>query len=112
MKKAGPVHVRVWEFGVKANLEKEFEKIYGPRGGWVRIFRKAKGYRRTELLRDDGTQGRYLTIDYWDSEKAYDAFRSRFAHEFKVLDRKCESLTEEETFLGSFSITPHARPTK
>jgi heme-degrading monooxygenase HmoA len=108
MKKAGPVHVRVWEFGVKLNFEKEFEKIYGPRGGWVRIFRKAKGYRRTELLRDKETRGRFLTVDYWDSEKAYDAFRSQFAHEFTVLDRQCESLTEKEIFLGSFSISSHS----
>jgi heme-degrading monooxygenase HmoA len=109
MKKAGPVHVRIWEFGVRTHFETEFEGIYGPRGAWVRIFRKAKGYRRTELLRDEETPGRYLTVDYWASEKAYNAFRSRFEHEFTVLDKQCKSLTEEETFIGSFSISsqPH-----
>ena len=112
MKKTGSVHVRVWEFRVKTNLEKKFEKIYGPQGGWVRLFIKAKGYLRTEFLRDAETRERYLTVDYWISKEAYENFRRKLGHEFTILGRKCESLTEKETFLGSFSSVANARSAK
>ena len=112
MRKTKSPHVRVWEFRVHPRFRKKFERIYGPEGDWARLFKKGKGFLRTELLRDEETRGRYLTVDYWSSRKAYDVFRSQIEQEFTALDRQCESLTEKETFLGSFSIMPHLRPIK
>ena len=112
MRKTEGPHVRVWEFRVRPRFRKKFERIYGPGGKWLQLFKKGKGFLRTELFRDQETRGRYLTVDYWESEKAYDAFRSEFAQEFTILDCQCESLTEKETFLGSFSILARQRPTK
>jgi quinol monooxygenase YgiN len=104
MRKSQAPHVRVWEFRVLPKNRKNFERIYGPQGDWVRLFKKGKGYLRTELFRDAEIRGRYLTVDYWISKAAYDTFRREFDREFRTLDKKCESLTALEVSLGSFSL--------
>jgi len=95
--------VYVWEFVVDGARRVEFEHHYGPRGSWAALFRRANDYLGTELLSDEATAGRYLTIDRWRSAEAYRAFRSRFATEYAALDRQCEAFTREERSLGSFT---------
>lgn len=103
MRKNLSLHVRVWEFRVLPKSRKKFDRTYGPGGEWVQLFKKGNGYLRTEFFRDAEIRGRYLTADYWISKEAYEDFRREFDHEFRILDKKCESLTEQETPLGSFS---------
>lgn len=92
----------VWEFRVGPERKAEFEAAYGPDGDWARLFRRAPGYLRTELLSDPERPGRYLTVDHWESRAACDAFRDRFRADFDELDARCEDLTESETKLGDF----------
>ncbi len=100
--KAG--YVYVWEFVVTRDRARDFERAYGVDGDWERLFRRADGYLRTELIRDRGRPERYLTIDYWESKAAFDAFRSRFAPEFEALDAACAALTTRETEIGQFEL--------
>ncbi len=101
---SGPIqeYVAVWEFLVKPGSERTFEKVYGPEGDWVRLFRRAEGHLSTELYRDAKNAQRYLTVDRWVSLPSYEAFRLQFAEEHKLLDAACESLTEREMPLGAF----------
>lgn len=92
----------LWEFRVISGKEREFERHYGPEGTWVQLFRKSHAYLGTDLLRDQETEGRYLTIDRWSDTKAYDVFREEFAVEYKRIDAQTESLTQSETKLGIF----------
>ena len=103
MKKNSSSFAYIWEFDVKKNCRGRFEKVYGSGGKWIRLFEQSSGYIGTELHKDITTAGRYLTIDHWISEAAYKQFRKRYKHEFEELDNLCESLTKEETFLGSFA---------
>ncbi len=82
--------------------EAEFERHYGPAGTWVQLFRRAKEFVRTDLLRDPEVRGRYLTIDCWTSLGAYHAFKQTFAAEYKMIDAQMEALTQSETKLGVF----------
>jgi heme-degrading monooxygenase HmoA len=93
----------VWEFTVDERARTEFEREYGPGGRWVALFRSAAGYLESLLLRDDAVPGRYLTVDRWQSEAAYRAFRADFAAQYAALDRDCERLTQAERALGSFT---------
>ncbi len=93
----------VWEFIVRPDHTRAFEDAYGESGEWVLLFRRAPGYIRSQLYRDRGTAGRYLTIDYWESESAWNDFLSRFAAEFAALDAKCAAWTIRETKLGEFT---------
>ena len=97
-------YVYVWAFQVKPDCQGQFEKTYGPTGEWVRLFQKATGYLRTELLRDRSTPGRYLTIDYWESEVSHRQFRQEFDGNFRALDKQCEDLTESEELVGHFAL--------
>ena len=95
-------YVYVWKYRVKSGSREAFEKAYGPEGDWVRLFRRADGYLRTELLQSQSDPLEYMTVDNWESKAANDAFSTRFAHAFEQLDKACEELTESETFVGDF----------
>ena len=92
----------VWEFRFPARRRHAFGKAYGPDGAWAQLFRTGEGYIRTELLRDRSTPGRYLTIDYWASRRAFVSFKKRKRAEYEVLDKKCAGLTQKEKMLGEF----------
>jgi quinol monooxygenase YgiN len=92
----------VWEFQARPALEKRFKLVYGPNGDWVRLFRQDECYIRTELVRDVKSERTYVTLDYWTSQKAYDAFRARHLDAYKALDHKCEGLTASEREIGRF----------
>lgn len=98
--------VSLWEFRVPAAADAEFRGYYGPEGEWARLFRRTPGYVGTTLYCDGQHPGRYVTLDRWESEPAFREFRERFAAEYAVLDRRCETLTTEERYLGAFTEVP------
>ena len=92
----------IWEFKVKAELCSQFERIYGPEGEWVQLFRRHSGYKGSELLGDADHPGRYLTIDHWDTRESLHQFKRDHRADYEALDNRCEKLTEREAFVGSF----------
>jgi len=101
MKSPDP-YVYAWAFVVRPERQAEFERIYCPEGAWVQLFRKGRGYIDTLLLKDRHQADRYLTVDRWESEAAYRAFRQDHAAEYAALDASCEGLTIEERLVGEF----------
>jgi heme-degrading monooxygenase HmoA len=100
--KAGAEYVIVWEFRVAADNEAEFVEKYGPEGIWATLFREGRGYIRTELVRDVAEPGRFLTLDYWQSEEDFKRFREQNLAEYERLDEQFAGLTKTETRLGAF----------
>jgi heme-degrading monooxygenase HmoA len=92
----------VWEFHPKPERIKEFETVYGAEGDWAALFRKSPHYRETILTRDLNAPGRYLLTDIWDDRASFSEFKSNFRQEYDRLDKKCESLTLQETRIGEF----------
>lgn len=97
-----PDHVIVWEFLARQGLEEEFARAYGPEGDWARLFGRAPGYRGTTLLRDSASPRRFLTIDRWESRRAFEDFQAAHGGEYQSLDRRLAPLSEEERRIGSF----------
>lgn len=93
----------LWEFEVKPGGEKRFERVYGPEGDWATFFRSDPAYRGTRLVRDVSRSRAYLTLDSWTSRPSYEAFRQNKRTEYDKLDAACESLTEAEALLGTFT---------
>jgi heme-degrading monooxygenase HmoA len=91
-----------WEFQVKPEFQAQFEQVYGPQGEWAQFFRTATGYVGTELIRDQGSRHRYVTLDLWCSRQDYEAFRRHHAEEYHRIDQRCEQMTEAERALGIF----------
>jgi heme-degrading monooxygenase HmoA len=91
----------IWRFRARAGREAEFERAYGSSGDWVRLFRTAPGYLGSELWKDTAGSGAYLTIDRWNSEAAYHAFRQDAGEAYGQMDRRCADLTETEEEIGT-----------
>jgi len=96
-------YVIVWEFKVRRGKAKQFERAYGVHGEWVRLFRQSPTYIRTELIHDVRQASRYLTLDFWASEAACEAFRADRKDEYSTIDARCEHMTETEREVGRFS---------
>jgi heme-degrading monooxygenase HmoA len=94
--------VILWEFEVKPGSEPAFERVYGSQGDWVRLFRSDPHYRMTHLLRDTSRPGIYCTMDFWDSEAAFQNFKSSHLEDYEKLDRATQELTVRERLIGTF----------
>jgi quinol monooxygenase YgiN len=92
----------IWEFQVKPAARLDFEKIYGPAGGWANLFRRSRDYRGTQLVCDIERPGRYLTLDRWTSREALHQFKQVHQSEYEAFDKQCETLTDNESLLGEF----------
>ena len=90
------MHVILWEFRCRPGCEAEFERVYGPRGEWARLFERGEGYLGTALNRDHGSARRYVVVDRWTTRQAFESFKERFRAEYEALDARCEALTEHE----------------
>jgi len=97
----------MFEFQVREGMEKRFKQGYGATGDWARLFRQDESYIATELVLELHAKRTYLTLDFWTSQKAYDAFRKRHFAEYRGLDQKCEEMTENEREIGKFVRIPN-----
>ena len=97
------MYMIIWEFQVKANRQRDFEKVYASDGMWAKLFKRGAGYINTELIRDPKRPQRYVTIDRWISSEAYDAFRAKWREDYDALDSYCRGLTDREALLGTFT---------
>ena len=92
----------VWEFRVRSGMVKRFERMYGSDGGWARLFEQDESYIGTELIHDLKAGRSYVTLDFWTSQKAYEAFRKQHVAQYQALDQQCEKMTEGEREIGRF----------
>ena len=99
------MQVTIWEFRARTGREDEFERAYGPRGEWAGLFQRGEGFLGTELLREVGSAGRYVTLDRWVSRGAFESFQRRYGDDYKALDARLEALTEHEAHLGWFEVS-------
>ena len=93
-------HVIVWSYRVEPAREAQFLAAYGDAGAWQQLFRRAEGYRDSQLVRCEEA-GRYLTIDRWDSKASFTAFLARYAEDYDALDDRCAELTSIEARIAS-----------
>jgi heme-degrading monooxygenase HmoA len=96
------IYLYIWKFSVRPDKEAEFQMIYGSGGEWVQLFKQGIGHIQTLLVKDLDADLVYTTIDMWESESAFKAFKAEFAAEFEAIDKRCEHLTENEVLIGRF----------
>jgi heme-degrading monooxygenase HmoA len=98
----------VWQFRPAPGREAEFAHAYGADGPWVELFRKASGFVESALAQDSADPGRFLTLDWWESDASFETFEREHAREYAAIDAKCEALCAEERPLGRFRVPPEA----
>lgn len=96
--------VVLWEFEVKPGSEDRFQRVYGPKGQWVRLFRRDPHFRGAQLRRDPSRPLVYFTIDFWDSKAAYQHFLTKNRVPYQALDRSTEGLTRRERHILCFEL--------
>jgi heme-degrading monooxygenase HmoA len=94
--------VAFWEYEVKPGCEESFQSAYGPQGSWVRLFQRDPHYRETRLLQDLSHPRVYFTLDYWDSQSAFDQFKATNQAAYAAIDLATEPLTVSERRLTTF----------
>ena len=94
----------IWQYKIRPDSRSEFLAAYRSDGEWAQLFARDPEFVETKLLQDAVESDRYLTIDYWTSQRARDSFRETYASEFEALDEKCEAFTQNEIFVGDFFI--------
>jgi heme-degrading monooxygenase HmoA len=92
--------VSIWRYRTAEGCEREFERIYGADGDWAKLFARSLGYLGSELLRTG--DGSYLTLDRWQDQASFDAFKSAHGDEYLTLDAACQPLTADEAAIGLF----------
>ena len=102
------MYVVIWRYRVDPEQVAKFEKAYGPKGEWAKLFSASKDYLGTELLADDERPGEYVTIDRWSGEEAFSAFLGEHEAEYGRIDRRCEALTLSESRVGAYG--PAGKP--
>lgn len=90
----------LWEYEVKPGCQERFENVYGPEGDWAQLFRSDPNYHETRLLRDAFREAVYLTLDFWNSRKAFEQFMETRAADYKRLDAASEDLMLRERKIG------------
>ena len=80
-----------------------FAEAYSADGPWGELFGRAGGFLGTELYRDSDRPGRFLTIDRWRDEQAWQAFLTVFRPDYETLDARLEGIAaaERSLFEGS-----------
>jgi heme-degrading monooxygenase HmoA len=96
--------VALWEFEVKPGCEERFEKVYGPDGEWAKLFRSDSCYIETRLVKDTFRRGAYLTMDFWQSRKAYQAFLASHKSQYQAMDAQADKLTSKECRIGWYEL--------
>jgi len=91
----------LWEYDVHPGQQDVFEQLYGANGEWAGLFREHEGFVSTELLRADQAL-RYLSIDRWESETAYDAFLTSASERYAEIDARGDALTIDERRIGRY----------
>jgi heme-degrading monooxygenase HmoA len=91
--------VAVFLYEVEPASAEAFEAVYGPNGEWARFFERGDGYEGTELWR---RADRYLAIDRWRSEAAYEDFLRANADEYRRRSQETTRLYVSEQALGRY----------
>ena len=78
--------IRVWEYDVPEDRADRFIAAYGPSGDWARLFARGSGFARTELFLSTQVATRFVSIDWWRSEAAWQAFRESWGEAYSKLD--------------------------
>lgn len=99
------MYIILWKYQVKTDCIAKFEELYSANGAWAMLFKKHGGYLGTELFHENSAPDRYLTIDRWISQQAYEEFKRDWKSEYESLDAECEGLTTQEIAFGNFEET-------
>jgi hypothetical protein len=97
--------IRVWEYDVPAASRAAFEAAYGAEGDWAQLFAASDQFHGTELFVSQSSPGRYLTVDRFTDQQAWEAFLAEHRSAYERLDAVTEALTTDERELAGGEVS-------
>jgi len=104
----------VWQFDIRPEDSKTFERLYGADGEWTALSRQSRSFLGSSFLRDVVAANRYLVVEYWSEMVVYEKHHSTFEVELRILERQRDELVESSQPLGLFNaldVPDRAGPT-
>ena len=95
--------VILWDYQVASDKRETFVRAYGPGGDWDALFGRAAGFKGLELLADPERPGRFLTIDRWEDQAAFQRFLAELGQDYAEMDDRLQALSTRQTRLGVFA---------
>ena len=92
----------VWSYDVDPDDRDAFARAYGPAGEWAQLFSRGDGFLEVVLLADATGPSRYLTIDRWRHQAAFEQFMVQEAGAYAALDDALAGVSRRGTRLGGF----------
>jgi quinol monooxygenase YgiN len=93
----------VWQFDIRPEDSKTFERLYGADGEWTTLSRKSRSFLGSSFLRDVGAGNRYLLVEYWSEMLVYEKHVADFSDEVKRLERQRERFVVSMDNIGVFT---------
>jgi hypothetical protein len=92
-----------WQFEVRPEHEREFERFYGVDGEWTAVNRHTRSYLGSSFLRDQNRPSRYIVIEYWSEMLVYERHRAYRVEAVAALEERRAALVESVEPLGIFT---------
>lgn len=96
--------VLMWTYRVKPEHVENFKHAYGGDGVWAEAFAAGEGYIRTDLYQDPDDALVFITMDHWETKRAFERFQREHADRYWEIDAACDSWTDEENFDGAYVL--------
>lgn len=96
--------VLIWTYRVKPEHVEDFKHAYGEGGVWTEAFANGEGYIRTDLYQDPDDALLFITLDHWQSKRAFERFQREHGDRYREIDACCDDWTDEETFDGAYTL--------
>jgi len=93
----------VWQFDTRPDQAEAFERFYGADGEWTRMSRRSRSFLGSSVLKDLGTDQRYLLIESWSEMLVYERQLTDFGSEMKELESERDRFVVRMEPLGVFS---------
>ncbi len=94
----------IWKYKIKPESKEKFEREYGPRGTWFKLFSQSINYAGSFLNKSEEEADTYILIDTWTDKKSYEDFKEKNREVYDRLSAQFENLYEREEKVGSFDL--------
>ena len=93
----------VWQFDIRPEDSKTFERLYGADGEWTKLSRQSRSFLGSSFLRDIVAANRYLLVEYWSEMVVYEKHVADFSDEVAKLERQRERFVVRMENMGVFT---------
>lgn len=104
----------VWQFQVKPERRKDFERLYGADGDWTAVSRRSRSFIGSSFLREFTSEPTYVLVEYWSEMLPYERHLVDLSDEIAALERSRDEMLVSTTPLGVFTaldVPDRAGPT-